>query len=182
MTRRLWNRNRTTDQGVSGMGSEWHDGTTPRVSNLERPRISPVENGPAGEPEYADKAWATHDARVQTALEEGERARKIMADDARLYRVALEEFVQRVKAFPELGGPEASTQQAAELDTLAVLLTKAQMRGTILRARRRDGTGLYRQMDGGVCPADHRDYGGAGMCREETCPAYGMHSATGENL
>lgn len=152
MTRQhWWNRNDTTDQGASGMGSEWH-GETPRVSNLERPRISHTETGPAGEPEYADKAWAEHDARVQTALEEGERARRLMAEDRRLYRVALEEFLQRVKVLPELGGPEASTQQAAELDTLAVLLTKAQMRGTILRSRLRDGTGLYKQMTGETLP------------------------------
>lgn len=160
------------------MGNEWH-GQTPRVSNLERPRISPDETGPAGEPEYADKAWAEHDARVQTALEEGERARKMLADDARLYRVALEEFVQRVKAFPELGGPEGSNQQAAELDTIAVLLTKAQMRGTIMRSRRRDGTGLYQQMTGEPLPA-YRPLGPDLTVIREDCGICGKTHALGE--
>lgn len=118
---------------------EWID-RAPVVSNLDRPRISHPET------EYASKAEAEADAKISDALAEGLRNRRILDEDERLARVAVSEFVERVKAWDELGGWQTgSAQQQAELDRLDTLLAVARGRGTVMRARLRDRTGLYQE-------------------------------------
>lgn len=119
------------------MGNEWHQ------------QQGATEYGAKADA----KARAEANRRISDALAEGERARKILAEDERRYRVALTEFEQRVKALPELGHELGSPQQAAELDTIAALLTTAQSRGSIMRARRGNGTGLYKRTTGRDLPA-----------------------------
>jgi hypothetical protein len=136
VTRRLFNRNHTTEGAPVGV--EWHD-RAPVVSNLDRPRISHPET------EYATKAAAER-AALGDSLDEPARARRLLDEDERLARVAVVEFVERAKAWDELGGWQTgSEQQQAELDRLDTLLAVARGRGTVMRARLRDQTGLYRE-------------------------------------
>lgn len=129
---------------------------------------------------------AAHDDFVAA---ERERSARMRAADLDNYRSALKAFTDRVSALPELGGRDASQEQFDELDTIQTLLEVALSRRSVLRSRARDGIGLFQQMTGqplpayraaagSACRAEHRDYAGAGICREETCVAYGMHSAT----
>lgn len=122
------------------MGVEWA-GRAPVVSNVDRPRISHPEIG------YVTTGTAEAERlALIDSLDEPARARRIRNEDERLAWVALQEFLNRVKAWEELGGRETgSAQQAAELDRLATLLEAARGRGSIMRARLNDSTGLYRE-------------------------------------
>ncbi len=120
------------------MGNEWDD-RAPVVSNLGQPAHPPTDYEVAAA------------RKIDDALDEGERNRRMLADAERLWRVAFTEVEQRALALHELAGLDGQ-QQVDELRSLQALVTVALGRWQVLQTRKRDGLGLYRQMTGNQLP------------------------------
>lgn len=123
VTRRRWWMNNNNDEGVQEMPDNWAG------------HVKPVRAVPA----VSD---ADHNDFV---AQERQRAAELIGTARENYRTALTKFMDRVRAFHELGGDFGTEQQFAELLTLESLLTTVRGRAQLLQIRERDGgPGVYR--------------------------------------